>query len=1232
MLIIINALVCIPAWAQKPVFLFDNITAAHGLTNTNVLKVLQDRQGYIWAATQEGLFRYDGYQFKVFKHDAQDPTSLAGNYIQHIFEDSRGVLWLSIPPIGFAQYHPQTETFTNYAHQPDNPNSLSSNIVMSVAEDSNGDLLIATLGGGLNRYNPHSKTFSHYRHDSADPNSLSDDLVYSVLADRQGIIWVGTRDGGLNQLDSVTGQFTRYLHDPNNSTSLSGNKVYKLFEDSNGSLWVGTRGGGLNRFDRKTESFQRYRHDPNVASSLGSDYVYDIFSDKAGSLWVATEYGGLNRFDASSNGFVHYRHDSQNPHSLSGDDVMSVTQDHSGLLWLGIFGRGLSKFDPDSERFGLMQHDPNDSGSLSEGPVNAIFKDKAGVLWVGNRFGLDRYDNKSGQFQHFYHHPDDPKSLSDSDVSAIYEDAAGYLWVGTYTRGLNRLNKQTNHFQHFRHQPNDINSLSDDRVYSIAADQQGYLWVGTDNGLNRLDPQTNRFTRYRHSDASSNNNSISHDHINALFSDENGTLWIGTKGGGLNGFDVHTQQFSHYQHDATQADSISHDTVETIAQGPEGHLWIGTGTGLNRFNPQTGVFSRYQQAAGLASDNIFAILTDGQGRLWLGGDSITLFDPQTSKVKSPVGAGANCASEGAHFQATDGQLFFGRDGYCAFYPAEVIRHGQAPTLVLTDFRLLNKSVPMGGDSPLSQVINHTEALTLTHEDNVLSFEFSALHYARPKSNQYRYKLVGFNPGWIDTNWDNRRATYTNLPAGKYTFVVKASNHQGVWSEQGRSIELTILPAPWRTWWAYSLYLLMGLGIVGLFAVQQVKKQQAIKIRNEQLRLALWGSGDELWDIDLKKNTIVSKNRLKCLHSVDSNHWQLSHGYTNIIHPDDKTMVEQAIKRHFDGQVAYYEAAYRAQTNSNEWIWLLDRGKVSERDEKGQPVRFSGTTKNIDQLKVTEIQLRTLTEELESRVERRTAELKQSQAQLVESEKMAALGSLVIGVSHEINTPVGIAITAITNLKDRITALMEKMAQGKLRKQDFDSFSDNAEQSISLALSNMVKTSSFVEYFKQIAVDQSGEQTSSVKLAQLLNDCIETTLLQQKVSASNITVDCPADLTMTTYYGALVKVFSQLVHNSVCHGYTPGERVEIVIKVTQQNDQIVIHYADKGKGLDSHTLAHIFDPFYTTNRGNSTGLGMHVVYNQVSQLLGGSIQCDGSVGSESAGGGCGFVVRLPCGLS
>jgi len=842
---------------------FERISLQQGLSQGTVLSILQDSQGFMWFATQDGLNRYDGYRFKIFKHDPHDPLTLADNYVEALYEDREGVLWIGTRG-GLNRFDRASETFIRYQHDSTDPRSLSTNQVVSIAGDHLGDLWIATFGGGLNRFNGKTGTFSHYRHNPDDPQSLSDDEVYTVYEDHTGNIWIGTRNGGLNHFDRENNSFIRFQYEAGNSNSLGHDRVYSLFEDRDGILWVGTRGGGLNRFDRESGKFSHYLHDPQDPQSLSGNLVYTIFEDRQGILWVGTRDGGLNQFDRTNQRFIRYKNNPFNPHSLSNNAVKFIQQDQTGIIWIGTFGGGLNKLNPDLVNFGHHQRDPSNPKSLNDNQIHSFYQGPSGILWVGTQEGgLNRWNPQQGEFTHYQHDPANPRSISDNLIYSIYQDHSGSLWIGTNNGGLNRFDQKNQTFTHYLHNPLDPYSISGNEwVKPIIEDAANELWIGTRNGLNRFNSDRSRFQRYQHDPGDPN--SLSDDLVASLFIDKSGTLWIGTGKGGLNRFNRESETFTSYQNDPADASSLNNNAIYSIHEDHAGVLWLGTlGGGLNKFDQENQTFTHYREQDGLPNGVINGILEDDRGQLWIStNNGLAKFNPKTETFKNYFFSDGLQSNQFAHaaFKSSSGQMFFGGiNGFNAFYPEKIKDDHHIPDIAITDFLLFNRSVPLQNlklDSPLQKSINQTEMLTLTYKDSVFAFEFAALHYAAPERNQYAYKLEGFDQDWITTSADKRFATYTNLPAGDYLFRVKGSNKDGVWNEQGAVIKVTILPAPWWSWWAYLIYSLLILGLFLLIYRQIVTTEKL----NKEKTIA-----------QIEKDYAVKSNELKSKFLANMSH-------------------------------------------------------------------------------------------------------------------------------------------------------------------------------------------------------------------------------------------------------------------------------------------------------------------------------------------------------------------------
>jgi signal transduction histidine kinase/ligand-binding sensor domain-containing protein len=814
-----------------------------------VTGILQDRKGFLWLATSEGLNKYDGYSFKVYKHDPDDPHSLGDNMIWAIYEGRAGLLWIGTDGGGLNRFDPQTERFTRYRHDPDDPHSLSHNVVQSIYEDRAGTLWVGTNGGGLNRFDPQTERFARYRHDPDDPYSLGSDTVWTIYEDRAGVLWIGTWGGGLNRFDPQTERFTRYQHNPDDPHSLSNNVVWAIYEDRAGRLWIGSNGGGLDRFDPETERFIHYQHDSEDPDSLSDNIVQPIYEDRTGALWIGTNSGGLNRFDPETGQFIRYQHDPADPHSLSNDNVWTIYEDRAGLLWIGTWGGGLNKYDRKTERFRLYQHDPGDSYSLSDNIVFSIYEDRAGLLWVGSSSGgLNKFDRETGQFVYYQHDSANPHSLSHNNVLVVYEDRVGTLWAGTWGGGLNRFDPGTEQFIRYQHDPDNPHSLSDNAVTSVYEDRAGRLWVGTyGGGLNKFDRETEQFVHYQHDPDAPY--SLSHNTILSIYEDLAGQIWVGTWGGGLNRFDPGTEQFIRYQHDPSDPYSLSDDTVPSIYEDRAGTLWVGTyGGGLNKFDRGKETFTHYREKDGLPNDGIYGILEDEQGNLWLSTNKgLSKFNPGSENFKNydvRDGLQGNEFNAGAYHKSKSGEMFFGGvNGFNTFYPEDIKDNPHIPPITLTDFQLFNKPVGIGGDSPLQKAIGETEALTLSYRDYVFSFGFAALDYTAPEKNQYAYMMEGFDKEWVYVDAARRFAPYANLPAGEYTFRVRGANNDGVWNENGAAIKITVTAPFWQTWWFMGLMAVLVVGaVIGAFqlrlrAVEAQRRRLSEVEEAERRRLA-----------------------------------------------------------------------------------------------------------------------------------------------------------------------------------------------------------------------------------------------------------------------------------------------------------------------------------------------------------------------------------------------------------
>ncbi len=836
--------------AKDPTLHFKHLSLDEGLSQNSVFCILQDQKGFLWFATQDGINKYDGYDFTIYKPDAENPNSLSFNWINTLYEDSSGIIWIGTDAQGVNTFNPRTETFFRYPVTPntDSPMALNNGSIIAILQDTQGDIWFATRFSGLTRitrqWDPISKKriekFRHYHHSPGKPGSLASNITHALYLDRMGTLWVGTHNQGLSKWNPKTETFTHYSHSPKNPNSLNNNEVSSIFEDRTGQFWVGTYGGGLNLMDRESGTFLCYPHDPGNPNSLGSNFINTIYEDRSGILWIGTADSGLCRFDKRSESFSNYRKIPQDPTSLNNDNITVIFEDQSRVLWVGTNGGGLNRFDREN-KFQLLRSDPINKNSLSDSFIYAIYEDQQGILWIGtNSGGLNEYHRDSHTFIQHRHDPNNPQSINDNLVRAIIEDRYGDLWVGTTNGGLNRFDRKTRTFRHYQNNPGDPTSLSSNGIRVLLEDSTGVLWIGTTiGGLEKFNRETQTFTHHRANRA--NPDSYGDNQIYALYEapSEPGIIWVGSASSGLNRYDPRTGITDRFPPDPANPDSLSHNTVLTIHEDQTGTLWIGTyGGGLNKMVRQPDGkhrFIHYSEKNGLANNSIYGILEDPEGRLWISTNKgLSCLDPKSDTFKNynaRDGLQGNEFNAGAYYKNKNGEMFFGGiNGLNTFFPFHIKNNLHIPAIVFTDFKLFNKPVPIGASSPLKQSISWTREIYLTYKQNTFSFQFSALDFTVPENNIYAYKMENLEEDWNHTDATRRFATYTNMPPGKYTFRVKGSNNDGVLNEEGAAIKIFISPPFWQTWW---FRLLLLFSTITLFVYGYKKR-----LRNDRLKFEL----------------------------------------------------------------------------------------------------------------------------------------------------------------------------------------------------------------------------------------------------------------------------------------------------------------------------------------------------------------------------------------------------------
>ena len=831
------------AFPQNQQIRFERIGTKEGISDPNVVCMMQDSRGFMWVGTRNGLNRFDGHQFMVFYSDPADSGSLSNNYIQNIIEDSKGNIWIATSGGGFNKFDRKKKRFKQYLHNPDNPNSVSDNNISRILEDKKGKLWIAT-NNGVNLFDPETNRFIRFSHDKNKSTTISDNIVTDIFADNKGDIWFGTQNGGLNCFSTKDSTFISYRADSKNKGAISSNSITRIFEDSSHRLWIGTAGEGLNLFDPETKKFRHFKNTSDV-NSLCHNHIICITEDDDANLWIGTENGGISLLDSTLQKFRNYANDEIDNSSLSTNSVHSIIKDNEGNIWVGLFAFGINLYKKSTASFNHYNHNSS-AGSLSNNLVLSIYGDSDENLWIGtDGGGLNCFNHKTGQTSFYKHHPS-KNSIPGDFILSLTEDSSHNLWIGTWGSGMSKFNRKTKNFKNFKYVENNNFGLSSNNIYAITVAWDNKIWIGTfGGGLDIYDDLSNSFIHYKNNKA--DKKSLSDDKIYTILEDKTGNIWIGTAEGGINLFEPKTKSFIRFN---KENKNLITNTVYHLLESRSGKIYACTTSGLNYFDPSVRRFIPTEHQDKFTSNYAYAALEDQKGNIWVSTNKgISKYDPNNLLVINySIEDGLQGAEFKPHsaFKAKSGMIYFGGvNGYNSFSPDQILVRSYNPPIVLTDFKIFNKSFPIAQNendpSPLKQDISETDSIRLSYNQTFITIGFSALDFASPDTKVYAYMLQGFDSDWnIMGNMNS--ATYTNLNPGDYIFKVKSRSRSGQWSSSICTLNVTIVPPFWLTWWFKILIFIFVAGsLIGfyryrihLIELQRNKLEILVNKRTEQI--------------------------------------------------------------------------------------------------------------------------------------------------------------------------------------------------------------------------------------------------------------------------------------------------------------------------------------------------------------------------------------------------------------
>ncbi|MBK6267267.1 GHKL domain-containing protein [Marivirga sp. S37H4] len=858
--IVLFCFISFEAQSQYENIEFTHYSVNEGLSQNTVEDIIQDESGFIWFATQDGLNRFDGINFKKYYFKINDKNSLSNNYVKSLYEDKLGNLWIGTYGGGLNKFD-KKDSFKRYTYDKNNLGSISDNVVYSILQSSDSILWLGTKNG-LNRFNMVTDHFERFTVSSQNSTSISNDVVYCIeKSNHQDEIWVGTRDG-LNRFNLKTKKNTRYKDDKN---GLTDDDIRTLYLDEAGDLWVGTKLGGLFLKKKGSEQFKQISLDPGRS---GKSYIRKIYPDDNGGLWIGTFGNGLFHLDATHKVQYHKRNGPKEELGISDNRIVSIYKDNSNNYWLGTHEGGVNVFNTTSKKFRHYKHEQGNPSSLSHNSINYIYQDSKGEIYIANDLGVDilKEDEKSNEVS-FHKIIKSESGLPDDRAWILFEDSENDLWVGLWNYGLSKFNRKTGELTSYINDPKDPQSISTNFVESIAEDKYGNLWLGLigDGGLNVFDKKTQKFKRYRNE--TGRVHSLSNDRVHAVFVDSKDRIWIGTDYG-LNLYQAGLDNFRHFKYKEDDSLSLNYNIIRIIFEDKDGVLWIGTGGGgiSKMIEDKAGDigFKSYTTDHGLPNNNIAGILQDDFGDIWISTyQGVAKFNPITEQFTNYGKADGLQGQEfirRSAYKVSDGRLFLGgHNGLNVFHPKKIKVDSFMPNVNLTSVEVLHNGNHVHKDI-------HSDTLIIHYNDYLISFEVAAMDFTAIEKNQYAYQLEGFDQDWV-YNKNRRHFSYTNLPPGNYQLRVKATNSDGVWSDNELKVFVQVVPPFWLTnWFRLLIIVLVAFVIYGYvkwrtykLSSSKMKLEKLVKERTKEITIANNSLVKNQTIVNSQKDKIIQQN-------------------------------------------------------------------------------------------------------------------------------------------------------------------------------------------------------------------------------------------------------------------------------------------------------------------------------------------------------------------------------------
>jgi signal transduction histidine kinase/ligand-binding sensor domain-containing protein/CheY-like chemotaxis protein len=1153
-----------------------------------VWTIFQDYKGFIWFGTNNGLARYDGYNFKSYQPNDDNPNTISHKGVSAIFADKQNGLWLILQSNGINYFNPVTEKFEHFFYNPSDPHSVSWSSINCYLCDSKNNIWFGTIHG-LNRYNPANKGFDKY-YSNPDNNALPDNNINDIKEDNKGNLWIATNRGVafINISNNKITRLASLAYHP--LVNLDKTVVRKIHPHTDGLVWMCTQGEGVLCYNSVTGTLVNYKS--KIASdnlptsdivSLYANSVGDIFffsntptnqifllkkdsgkfqkykvyegdfgidisnftEDQDHNLWFSTSRY-LLKYDYSNHRFETFQNSPLDQGSIVGNRLEAALVDRNNILWVSIYKKGIDKTDLNGTKFRYYKKGIHPlSDNFPENNIIPLFQDKQGNYWIGTQEnGVIKFDRHWRKKNHYTVNQKDPAKLRYGTSSCGCEDKYGNIWIGSWSGAIEVINPRTNKIRHLNSSVRGKNYFEGWEIRSIKPDSDGNLWIAsTSHGIIEYVIEKDSFiyhSYYKDPDFKA------WGYYRTLYIDKRDDIWFGCQTGGLHLFDRASNKFAHFQTIQGNKQSINNNTVYSIYQENDSIFWVGTAGGINRFNFITKKFSHFTTNDGLCNNTAYSVLPDGQGNLWISTDyGLSKFNIQKhffSNYYEGDGLISNEFNSYASYKSPDGELFFGSaNGMISFFPSSIERKTYTTVPVFTDLKIFNKIVAVGdtimGKVILQKTLYETEHLKLAYFHSVFTIEFSALYYASPDKIKYEYKLENFDKNWIQTDSRHRFATYTNLPAGNYTFLLRSTNNEGAWNntKDEAALQITITPPFWKTLW-FKIIIISAF----IYSIISFFNYRTFRLRKQKVQLAKMVK-ERTWQLEEANTTLEEKQE-------------------EITIQNEELQVQKENLQHINSK--------------------LEEQKQEIENQKNE----------LDQHR----------NHLEQLVKDRTADLVAAMKKVEESDRLKS--AFLANMSHEIRTP----LNAIVGFSSLLTTSNLNAAE----KEQFSSYIKKNSEALLLLINDILEMS-------QIEANQLIIHNKQVNIIEILQELFTSFRMQAHPKGISLTLDTGSfgdNLTTSTDPYRLKQILSNLISNAL--KFT--EKGSVIFGVTGQiKDFLTFYVKDTGIGIPKEAGNTIFERFLKvqsteTRFYEGVGLGLSIC-KSLAKAMGGSIWYESELG-------------------